>query len=197
MIEDVTREAFADELTKIAFDAASARAAMHAGWHGLDHKGSTVEGSGWMLGNKGWRSGTPLGGKTLTVASTGLMLPGALAKNDPRGQGRSRTERLMGLAGNTAGGLIGTGALMRTIGGKHPIIANVAGGLLGGSLGEKLMTAPFAAKRLLFGRRNPAAPPHTLPAQPNQRPADNGWRNVAPGGQATTPDAITGQAQAM
>ncbi len=193
-MDETMRAAFADELLKIAFDT-RARAAMSAGWHGLDAAGKQIEGSGWTLGNKGWQRRIPLGGKSLTALTTAMQAPGALAAQDPTGRGRSRTERMMGLAGNTAGGLIGTGALMRTIGGKHPIIANLAGGLMGGSLGEKIMTAPFAAKRLLFGRRNPVAPPRTSSAA--QRPADNGWRNVAPGGLATTPDAISGQAQAM
>lgn len=197
MIDEVTRAAFADELEKIAFTMAKAREAMNAGWHGLDHAGKQVEGGGWMLGNAGWKSKVPLGGKALTVGTTLGMLPGALAHDDPRGQGRSRTERLMGLAGNTAGGLIGTGALMRTIGAKHPLIANMAGGLLGGTLGEKIMTAPFAAKRLLFGRRNPAAPVRSSAAGPLARPADDGWRNVATGGRTMTPDAINGQAQAI
>jgi hypothetical protein len=196
MIHEASRAAFADELTKISQDmGARMRAAMHAGWNGLDHNGKAMEGTGWALGNSGWKSKVPLGGKALTAVTTGMMLPGAIAKNDPTGRDRSRAERVMGLAGNTIGGMVGTGALMRTIGGKHPIIANLAGGLLGGSLGERIATSPFAAKRLM--RRNPAAPLRGSAAAPNQRPADNGWRNVAPGGNTMTPDAITGQAQAM
>lgn len=188
VMDNVMRAAFADELQKIAGIRTQMGNALKAGWHGLDAKGIPVEGAGWMLGNKGWRSKLPLGGKAMTVATTALQAPGAFGREDPSGRGHSRMERVTALAGNTLGGLAGTGALMRTgFGAKHPIMASIAGGIGGGMMGERAATSPWALKRKVLGR----------PAPQQMQPSDGGWRNTAPGGLNTTPDATVGQAQAM
>lgn len=189
MIDAVTRAAFADELQKIAGIKTQFGNALKAGWHGLDAKGMPVEGSGWMLGNKGWRSALPVGGKSMAVLGTAAQLPGAFGKEDPSGRSHGRTERIVGLAGNTVGGMAAAGKLMGTAwGAKHPIISSIVGGIGGGIAGERLLTTPWAAKRRMFRR-------HPVPGQ--AVPEDAGSRNVAPGGLNTTPDAVVGQAQAM
>ncbi len=191
MIDDVMRSAFADELMKIAtVNTIGSRVGhmLHAGWHGLDAKGAPVEGAGWMLGNKGWRSKVPLGGKSTTIATTALQLPMALGKEDPTGRGHSRLERITGLAGNTIGGLAATGALMgHKWFGRHAILSGILGGIGGGVLGERAATTPWALKRRMFRRY----PQQVTP------PQDEGWRNNAPGNLTTTPDAIIGQAENM
>lgn len=188
MISEVTRAAFSDELKKIAALKTQLLGAVNAGWHGHNAQGVPVEGAGWMLGNKGWRAGLPLGGKSMVIASTALQLPHVFGREDPTGRGHGRLERLSGLAGNTVGGLASTGALMRSrLGAKHPIVAGILGGLGGGIIGERVATSPWALKRRMFNR-------YPRPIQPT---TDEGWRNVAPGGLNTTPDATVGQAQAM
>lgn len=189
MINEVTRAAFADELQKIASVRTHIGNALRAGWHGFDAKGVPVEGAGWALGNKGWRSKIPLGGKSMAIASTAAQLPGVFGKEDPSGREHSRLERTIGLTGNTIGGMAATGKLMGTaFGAKHPIISSLVGGIGGGIAGERLLTTPWAAKRRMF---------HRHPVAPQAAPDDAGWRNTAPGGLNTTPNAVTGQAQAM
>jgi hypothetical protein len=188
-MNDIMRAAFADELTKIAGLKTQLQGAVNAGWHGHNAQGVPVDGAGWRFSEKGWGRKLPLGGKSMTLATTALQLPGALGREDPTGRGHSRAERVTGLAGNTLGGMAATGALMRTaLGAKHPIIASMVGGIGGGLMGERLATTPWALARRGF-RRHPA--PQMLSKD------DAGWRNTAPGGLNTTPDATVGQAQAM
>lgn len=59
---------------------------------------------------RGWQQGGGFG-KVMTGLGVGMSLPGALAKEDPSGQGKSRPERLAEVGGATAGGLIGGGAM--------------------------------------------------------------------------------------
>jgi hypothetical protein len=72
----------------------------------------------------------PVGGKSMTVGMGALGVPGAIAKEDPSGQGRSRTERLGGLAANTAAGvaLAPAGLVTQIAGGLG---ADVAGSSIG------------------------------------------------------------------
>lgn len=187
MIDEVTRAAFADELKKIAGLRSQMGQALNAGWHGLNAKGRQVTGANWALGKGKITSKVPLGGKAMTLATTAMQVPGAIGREDPSGRGHSRLERMTGLVGNTVGGLAATGALMRTARGTaHPILASMLGGIAGGVAGERAITTPWALKRRMFSR-------YPKPVAPQ----DEGWRNTAPGGLATTPDATVGQAQAM
>jgi hypothetical protein len=101
-------------------------------------------------------------GKALTVLPAALAMPGALKKEDPTGQGRSRVERLGDVAGQTVGGLAGFGAGQALVnkwglqpaGGAGMNLASRAGRSLGRAgvgmgvgmgasiLGQKLFTAP-------------------------------------------------------
>lgn len=174
-----TFQAFGDELTKIAFFKSVGNAfkdALGVGWHGYGPAGASTRQT-WMgqgvapaaeraqmgrLG-KAWDTATSLGGltKRLPVGAKSMMLAGsalaardALRTEDPSGLDRSRAERLTGLAGNTVGGLAGTGALLRTAWGKkNPFLANVVGGIGGGVIGEKVLTSPWKHNRNLETQR--------------------------------------------
>lgn len=162
---------FRDELVKIAL-LEGTRNAVRTGWHGpaegseLLKKNPELKQT-WMgfgrahdyerMGpiGKAWDNITSLGGatkhlpvgaKSMMALSTATQLPGALRAEDPTGQGRSRTERLSGLAGQTVGGLALTGALLNT--GMRPLGANLLGGLGGSILGEKLFSAPWHHRRM-------------------------------------------------
>lgn len=141
-------EAFGDELTKIAVMGAISRGFKSALKEGWQNSG------GWMAGKGAITKRLPLGGKSLTVASTAVQAPGAFAREDPAGQGRSRTERVMGLAGDTTGQLAGTGlgnmaatraanALKLTRGrGALGMAGMIGGAIAGGMVGKKVLTAP-------------------------------------------------------
>jgi len=125
------------------------------GWHG-GAPGQEIPGAGWALSNKGWKSRIPLGGKSVTLAMTGMQLPGVLSAQDPTGEGRSRVERGLSLAGQTAGGLMASGAFAKPLSalaskGRLGVAAALAGSMatgLGGSLlGHKILTAPFSHAR--------------------------------------------------
>lgn len=172
----VSLKAFGDELEKIAILRRAGKALMdaaHMGWHGVAGTPSAQHWFGQGLApaaeratmgrfGKAFDTATSLGGATkyLPVGAKSLMVAGALGQaqqalkpEDPTGQGRSRLERGVGLAGNLAGGLVGTGALLRTgIGKKHPILSSMIGGIGGGMLGEKLVTAPWRDGRNSVGR---------------------------------------------
>jgi hypothetical protein len=89
----------------------------------------------------------PVGDKSILTGITALGAPAALKKEDPEGIGRSRTERISGLAGGTVGSLMGMGALahlpMKGLG----ITRSLVGGLAGGILGERMATSPFRRGR--------------------------------------------------
>ncbi len=161
-MNEVTIEAFSDELTKIAlFQGARAglAGALREGWHGTPGNEATWFGRGReikpgmsrgarMLEEATSLGGTtkalPVGGKSMMLLGTGLMAREAMKPVDPTGQQRSRTERMTGLAGNTVGGLLGS-----TVGNRlRPgLLGSAVGGILGAGLAEKVVTAPFAALR--------------------------------------------------
>ncbi len=168
-----TLRAFRHELTKLALVAdpyelpqPGLRGAWDAGWHGLGPKGSssrqTWTGQGLAtpaervgMGRVGRALDTvsslggltkylPVGTKTLMVAGTALQAKDALKPEDPTGQDRSRTERLTGVGGGFVGGVLGTGALLRTgWGRKHPFLSNLIGGVGGSLAGERVVTTPW------------------------------------------------------
>lgn len=145
--------------------------ALHRGWHGFDR----VTGSG---SRTGW-----FGLKGITAGLTATQLPDALKAEDPSGQGRSRGERLARLAGNTAGGLAGAGAITKQFGPKGPGALKGLGrfaantgvqlgiGTAGVLAGEGIAAAPFK----LMKKKQPAQfAPNSMDvgtlAQPNQQP---------------------------
>lgn len=153
---------FRDELTKIKEAGMLASAGRgikelaHAGWHGVG-------------ANK-----TPWWGKALTAVGPAMELPGALAKEDASGKGRSRAERLTGVAGRAGAGLLLGGAVSKATAPLNPYVAS--GASLGANLlyghhaqqaGESIATAPWALARKLKGSNPPARP-------------DESWRNQSP-----------------
>jgi hypothetical protein len=147
---------FRDEMEKIALLGAFKKL-VHEGWHGPAH--------------------APVGllGKGLMVASTVPMAQQAMAAEDPAGLDRSRPERVVGMAGNLAGGLAGSALAMRAAAPKKlPIgikpslglkgtLAGLAGAIGGSMLGERITTAPFSAL--------PRQPPQQQMQQINGVPA--------------------------
>jgi hypothetical protein len=89
----------------------------------------------------------PVGDKAIYTGLTAAALPGAMKKEDPQGAGRSRAERVSGLAGSTLGALAGMGAAahlpMKGLG----ITRSIIGGLGGSLLGERMATSPFRHSR--------------------------------------------------
>lgn len=153
--------AFGNELTKIAFAntiAKGFKAAIREGWHGTPAAPNSRLNKGLML------------------LGTGLMAKDAIKPTDPSGIGRSRSERLTGLAGNTIGGMAGSSAMLRLMP-NRPILGGIVGGVAGGMLGEKLVTNPWArrrADRIAAQRRAMQAQPQEqmVPdAMPGQVPA--------------------------
>ena len=123
--------AFGDEITKIAFMnqlAKGFKSVLHEGWHGTKAAPNSRLNKGLML------------------LGTGLMAKDAIKPTDASGLGRSRTERLTGLAGNTIGGMAGSSAMLRLMP-SHPLLGGIAGGIGGAVMGEKLMTGPWARAR--------------------------------------------------
>jgi hypothetical protein len=139
-------------------------AANHAAGETLYRYRPTTAGRIWQEASSlgGLTKALPIGGKGMMAIGTGFMARDALKRNDPSGQERSRTERATGLAANTVGGLVGSSLGMRALGGRGGMWGMMAGGILGGTLAEKAVTAPFRALR----RR--AAPPQAAYGQPAQ-----------------------------
>jgi hypothetical protein len=188
---NINFKAFGDELLKIAMFQQLAKGfkdAVHQGWEGVGPEGSPMR-SSWMgqglpshaaMATKGpvgravehvtslggLTKKLPVGTKSLQVATTALQAPAAFAKEDPTGQGRTRAERVTGLAGNAVGGLAATGALLRSgWGKKHPIMANLVGGIGGGVAGEKILSAPFRP----FRRPQPQPQQAAVPQQQGEQ----------------------------
>jgi hypothetical protein len=168
--------AFSDELTKIAFYQKLRNGFVNTlkeGWHGTNDNKATWFGKGREL-RPGMGRGArmmeeaaslggatralPIGSKSMMLLGTGLMAREALKPVDPTGQQRSRTERMSGLAGNTAGGLIGSALGNRL---RPGLLGSLGGGIIGGMAGEKLLSAPFAAAR----RHHMGAQPQQVPQQ--------------------------------
>ncbi len=156
MINTSTVSALGDELAKIAFLGAMGKA-VSRGWHfpsGMWTK--TMQGGkpAWeaaekatFMGKGKFTKNLPIGDKSITTAITAAALPGALKKEDPMGEGRSRLERLSGLAGSTLGGFAGSGAMSSLPMKKLPVARSIVGAIGGSMLGERLSTAPFRAAR--------------------------------------------------
>lgn len=179
-MNEVTIEAFTDELTKIAFFQklrAGAVNALKEGWHGTPNNPSTWFGQGRVItpgmsrGAKMWEEASSLGGatkalpigaKSMMALSTGLMAREALRPQDSTGQNRSRTERMTGLAGNTIGGLLGSTVGNRLLPG---LVGSAVGGIVGAGLGEKAVTAPFRALRNHRMATQQQAPAQQVPQQ--------------------------------
>lgn len=181
--------AFGDELTKIAFYnklVSGFKNVLNDGWNGTPQNPvSSLPGGGWTgtgpqitkdMGRAGeaWQHVSSLGGltkklpvgiKSLQLAGTAAQLPGALSAQDRAGLGRSRTERVTGLVGNTIGGLAGAGLAARL--GHHGLAGNLIGGMAGAIGGEKLVTAPWSvARRLRTPRGQEPAEAPTYPTGP-------------------------------
>lgn len=181
-MNDTTFLAFGDEFVKIAFYQKLRNGfvnAMKEGWHGTPESPQTWFGQGRKVtpgmtgGQRMWEDasslggatkGLPIGSKSMMMLGTGLMARDAMRPQDPTGRQRSRTERMTGLAGNTVGGLLGSTLAMRALPGSK-FLAPIAGGVAGGMLGERLMTAPFAAAR---ANRQPAQMQQQAPMPVNQ-----------------------------
>lgn len=151
-LDGATLFGFRDELEKIAGLEGLGNALRSVPGHlGTALKAGWNESGGWMGAGK-LTSKLPVGGKSLAVLGTAAQLPGALSKEDPSGQSRTRAERLTGLTGNILGGLAATGAIARTGLGQaalrtHPLLTNLVAGVGGGLIGEKLLAAPFSHAR--------------------------------------------------
>lgn len=178
-------QSFGDELVKIAFFRkirGGLVQALSEGWHGTPEQIARGEGQTWFGQGRKLRPGMsrgsrmleeatslggatkalPIGGKSMMMLGTGLMARDALRPQDPSGRDRSRTERMVGLAGNTAGGLVGSALLARAVP-RSAFLAPLVGGIAGGMFGEKVMTAPWAHHRP--APQQPA--PQPQPVQPN------------------------------
>jgi hypothetical protein len=157
-----TYRAFSEEMVKIAIIGAIGKgfkSALQAGWKDTGN---------WMGSGK-YTSKLPIGGKSITVGLAAAGVPGALKKEDPTGEGRSRMERGLDLAGNVAGGVVGMGA-GRLLGGRLAAAGKLGPkmtGLLGGAgsvvggigaslIAPKVLTAP---SRMLRERRQAQAIP--------------------------------------
>ncbi len=157
--------AFSEELQKMASIGAILRSIPHhtvqgwnadplsgdkANWMGYKGHGNAPTGPGAMNAFRRFKTKLPIGAKSLTVGFTAAQLPGALSQNDPTGQERSRTERVSRLAGETVGGLAGSGMLISAIPAKYRglrMAANFAGGMLGMGVGGAVAAAPFSIPR--------------------------------------------------
>lgn len=166
--------AFSDELSKISMSIGqNIEHAVSQGWHGHADLGSAPQtGTGWRWNPKGKIGRFMPGAKALTLAGAIPTAMDALKKEDPTGRGRGRLERAAGAAGNILGGLAGSGFAMRR---GNGMLLNLAGGIGGGLLGEKLMAAPFAASRRLNERKmakrmatQDQGQPHVAPSLPGE-----------------------------
>jgi len=103
---------------------------MKAGWESGAAGRSFGGWGGKLLTDKNkpsfWRH-LPVGPKAQITGFTALEAPGALAKEDPSGEGRSRLRRVSGTLGGTGGFLVG---------GRHGLL----GSLVGGAIGQKMLS---------------------------------------------------------
>jgi len=193
MIDDTTIDAFGDELAKISGMIGNMGKAItqsvRTGWNkplGLWEKAKHVEGplkgKGVMdaAGKQVWKKRPdatfmgqgkytkylPIGDKAINSAVIASGVPGAVAKEDPQGAGRSRAERISGLAGGTIGMLAGQGAMSHIPIKGLGITRSIVGGLGGGIIGERMATGPF--------RRARAEMPPVPQAEQSQQPVPNG-----------------------
>ncbi len=100
----------------------------------------------------------------LNIGLPATQLPGALRKEDPSGQGRTRSERVSRLAAGTLGGMIGTGAVP---GASKKFLAPM---LVGGAAsvgGELAVAKGFQSGKSGKKKTNPAS----LNSAPGETPA--------------------------
>ena len=155
-----TYAAFSDELTKIGGIGKTMGGFARRGWDDLAGIGSmsggvskNVRGGGWLGkqvnkdGTKSWRRNLPIGGKSLGVGITAAMVPGALRQQDSLGKGRSRTERVSSLTGETMGGLMGAGAALSLPGKRFGLLRSIGGAIGGSILGSAAVTTPWRMSR--------------------------------------------------
>jgi len=128
-------------IDQIGAPGSKARAIGEARYKAMGRGGKALEN---VMSLGGLTKHLPVGTKSLMLAGTAAMVPGALKKDDP--QGRSRAERVAGLAGSTVGGLLGVGAMLNS-GRFGAGMSNLAGGVGGSMLGERLFTAPWRHRR--------------------------------------------------
>ena len=157
-MDAVTLQAFFDESLKIKTAS-------------VGHDLRLIGGAGSKLMRAGW-SGVKPGevggwGKALSLIGPTLSLPGALAEEDPTGQGRSRAERMVGLGGNFAASMaLGGGLAHATAPMRNRYLAGAAqigGGLaLGGPVaraGEEAATLPWTVRRFVQKHLSPQSGP--------------------------------------
>lgn len=190
MIDNITLNGFGDEMEKISGligdVGRTAKKWMSTGWNkpaGMFEKVRHTEGA--LKGQKAmdtagkqvWRERPnatwmgqgkitkhlPVGDKSIVTGLTGMAVPAAVSQEDREGLGRSRSERMSGLAGGTAGSLMGMGALAHLPIKGLGITRAIIGGIGGGIAGERLATAPHRAMRKA-----------QLPTEQPQDPANGG-----------------------
>ena len=174
MIDDTTINAFGDELAKIAGMIGNLgkafNKAVSTGWNKpmglwektrhatgplrgkpvIDEAGKQVwhaRPDATFMGQGKFTKYLPIGDKSINTAIIGAGVPGAVAKEDPEGAGRSRAERMSGLVGGTLGMLAGQGAMAHLPMKRLGITRSIIGGLGGGILGERMATGPFRRAR--------------------------------------------------
>ncbi len=115
---------------------------------GMGIMGRAAEHVGGLV-RQGWHSQGSNFWKGVAALGTSAQLPGALREDDASGQNRSRTERVMGLAGDTLGGLAGMGVGARHLptSGMKGFLAQGVAATAGSVLGQKAATLPFAIAR--------------------------------------------------
>jgi len=159
-LDTETYAAFADELTKIGI-AKTLGKWVGRGWRDIATLGGeapkrrlggllapkVVRGGGWLGKQDTWRRNIPIGPKSIFTGLTAAAAPGALSKEDPLGQERSRTERSVGLGADILGGLAGAGAALSLPGTRFRLARSLVGGIGGSLLGGRIATTPWRRAR--------------------------------------------------
>lgn len=128
--------AFSDELQKIA----NAGRLAHSARGAAQGAGKSFMGEFWAGGRLN-KAMSALG----AVSSIGEAMPA----HDPRGQDRSRSERLLAAPGGIVGGTMGS-VLGSRLGGPgwKGLVGGMVGGIAGGAMGENATSAPLRRARL-------------------------------------------------
>lgn len=106
-----------------------------------------LRGGGWLGKQDSWRKNLPIGGKSILTAAGAGMGYGAIKKKDDLGQGRSRTERVMNVAGDLGGSLLGAGAMLALPGSKFRALRSIGGAIGGSMLGSAAVSTPWRMAR--------------------------------------------------
>lgn len=199
-IDPISYRAFCDELVKTGGWISTARRlsdpirrgakglgkAVSSGWKEMgedvvEGKVVPMSGQGWLTkrryvptirnGKPAWGYRLPIGPKPLMIGSFAAMAPAAVKKEDPYHIGRSRAERVSGLAADALGTLAGTGLAMKYLpgGNKSRWFKGLGGALAGGMGAHYLVTRPFEKfrkKKLLEEQANRAQLPETQEGDP-------------------------------